>query len=662
MRNAAFWLRCLVGLMWCAVAATALCDDRKPVVEREVVPGGPGGNRLGVDVELLSGAARDLRDLRLLAADGEEVPYLLLEQLASEREWQQGTILPLRRTKKSSGFEIDLGELRVVDRVRISGLPAPFLKRVRLEAGGDRARWTVLHEQATLFDLPDEGLKLLELAFEPGEYRYIRFVWSDRSSGRLPLPARVAARLLEGGSPPPPLLAQLPFEKRASEPGHSRYRVILPAAGLPITGLELAVGSPYVLRQARVSEARLAGSEIRPHVLGEVTLRKVVHDDLVASKMEIPIAEPSETEVEIEVEDGDNLPLELTMVTARFASQPWIYFESPDGRPLRARYGADELVAPFYDLEALRGTLGARDLASSVALARFGEVHQVLQPRQELSIADAVGVGASLDLSGFQKRRAIEPSEEGLVAVRLDAEVLAGSRRLRDLRIVDSSSAQVPYILESLGEPTVLDLAEPVPMPDKAGERQSVYALSLPYDGLPAARLTLSTSGRVFERRVRLVREETRNPRDPPMRVPIDEQMWLNSDPARDAPALSFRLPERSGVELLLIVDEGDNSPLQLGQPKLYLPSYRLRFIRRDDDSLWLMYGKPGLSAPRYDLALLAPRVLGARVPEVRLSEDEEDLPEEADDRLGTIIFWSVLVLVLVVLLGLLARLLRRVE
>ena len=72
------------------------------------------------------------------------------------------------------------------------------------------------------------------------------------------------------------------------------------------------------------------------------------------------------------------------------------------------------------------------------------------------------------------------------------------------------------------------------------------------------------------------------------------------------------------------------------------------------------MYGHDGLAAPRYDLALLAPMVLGARVPEVGLSEGEEGLPVVSAGRTGRIVFWGMLVLVLIVLLGMMARLLRQ--
>ncbi|MBD3852271.1 MAG: DUF3999 family protein [Acidobacteria bacterium] len=653
----------VVGLM-CIVLVpfVGICGETEPSIERGVEPGGPGGNRLEVDVDLLAGAANDLRDLRFVSATGEEVPYLLLAQPRAERKWKDGKVLPLRRTKSSSGFEVDLGEAIQIDRVRIEGLPAPFLKRVRIEAGGDRTRWTLLHEQATLFDLPDEGLRLLDLDFEPGEYRYLRVVWSDRSSGRLPLPGRVSARLLEGSPPPPPLRAQLTVDQRASEPGISRYRVLLPAPGLPIVGLELEVESSYVLRPARVTEARLSGSEIRPSVLGQATLRRVVHEDLVASQMEIPISTPTESEVMIEVDNGDNPPLELRTVTARFAPQPWIYFESPDGQELIARYGALGLRAPSYDLAALREALGPAGISRGVNDARFGETrHLVVKTTpEELAIEDAVGGGAKIKLAGFRIRRAVGEGQPGLNALRLDPAVLAGSGSLSELRIVDGRSVQVPYIQESLGEPTVLDLAEPAPVPEQAGERQSAYALTLPYDTLPAARLTIMTTARVFERRVRLVRVEDRNPRDPPVQVVLDEQVWRNRDTGREAPHLRLTVPARAGAELLLIVDEGDNSPLQIGEPKLYLPTYRLRFLRRNEDPLWLMYGHDGLAAPRYDLALLAPMVLGARVPEIGLSDAEEGLPAISASRIGMMVFWGMLVLVLIVLFGMVARLLRR--
>src|SRR5205823_4161466 len=127
---------------------------------RTITPGAKGPNRLDVDVALLGGAKpRDLSDLRLHDAAGHEVPYLLIAPPERTPVWKSSAILPIASTKTSSGFEADIGTTADVDRIEISGVAAPFLKRLRLEGGGDREHWTVLAAEATVFDLPDEKLK-----------------------------------------------------------------------------------------------------------------------------------------------------------------------------------------------------------------------------------------------------------------------------------------------------------------------------------------------------------------------------------------------------------------------------------------------------------------------------------------------------------------------
>ena len=186
--------------------------------ERAVLPGAPGPNRLDVDVSLLAGSeARSgsglLSDLRPHDAAGREVPELLVPPRRAEPEWLSATLLPIAATKTASGFEADLGALRRVDRLRVSGIPAPFLKRLRLEGSGDRARWTLLAEEGTLFDLPEEGLARTVVAFPAGEHRFLRLVWNDAKSGRVPLPSRVEARAAGTGGAPEALRAEVPFDR-----------------------------------------------------------------------------------------------------------------------------------------------------------------------------------------------------------------------------------------------------------------------------------------------------------------------------------------------------------------------------------------------------------------------------------------------------------------
>ena len=237
----------------CAVALTSLASlavfaqtAREVTYERPVVTVGPGAQRLAIDDRLLrSGApfrvrqrgdrfyAEDgLTDLRLVTEGGRPVPHLLIHASSPEREWIRGSVPGVAATKKTSGVDVDLGAPAAVDMIRVEGLPAPHLKRLTLEGSGDRAHWTMLVAEGTLFDLPDEQLRQNTLGFAAGPYRYFRITWNDANSGRVPNPAGVFARRAPVAAPPPAATLVAALERRPSEPGVSRYRVRLPG---PIT-------------------------------------------------------------------------------------------------------------------------------------------------------------------------------------------------------------------------------------------------------------------------------------------------------------------------------------------------------------------------------------------------------------------------------------------
>ncbi len=638
---------------------------------RTATPGAAGANRLAVDAALLSGSDARLgpsllSDLRLVAVDGREVPYLLVAPPRREPEWRGAALLPIPASKSASGFEADLGVLRRVDRLRVAGLPAPFLKRLRLEGSGDRARWAVLVAEGTLFDLPEEGLSRTEIAFPEGEHRWLRLTWNDAKSGRVPLPERVEARLAGTGGAPDPLREPIPFERRSSEPGRSRFRLKLPAAGLPIAAFEVEVASGNVLREASVLESRLSGGRLVPFRLGAATLRRAEREGVAAAGMTVRVSPPSEAELELLVEDAGNPPLDVTGVTAFFEGLPWIYFESPDGAPVTARFGAAGLVRPRYDLEAARPAVTG-GAARVPAVATWGE-RQPATPDASSRPADVPApAGAALDLGGFRASRPLPQGPAGLTALRLDAAVLAASPRLSDVRIATADGRQVPYLLEVLGEPLVLKLPAPQraedPRPRSGpGEpgRLSFHRVELPFERLPAARLELETTARVFSRRVAVLRERLGGrPETAGTFQEAASGSWESADPDREAPALVLELAEGNRRELFVSVDDGDNAPLPIPRASLLLPAYRLRFVREEGAALTLVYGQAGLASPHYDLELLAPRLMGAPAFEANLPTVAGE-PAAPEEKAGPKLFWAALVGAVVALLVLVARLLRR--
>lgn len=81
--------------------------------------------------------------------------------------------------------------------------------------------------------------------------------------------------------------------------------------------------------------------------------------------------------------------------------------------------------------------------------------------------------------------------------------------------------------------------------------------------------------------------------------------------------------------------------------------------MRQEGVSLSLVYGQAGLAPPRYDLELLAPRLLGAPAIESTLSPVAPETVEP-EKKAGPKLFWAALVGAVVALLVLVARLLRR--
>ena len=661
-----------------------------PAFERTVRPGQAGPNRLPVDLPLLVGGSpldvgldgtpsrsgAGLGELRLFeTGSGREVPYLLVwPPREPSLVWQPARVIPVSPGEDTSGFEADLGRVLTVDRLAITRLPDRFLKRVRLEGSGDRVRWTMLVREGTLFNLPseegqtDKPLRQTQLAFSPGDYRYLRVIWDDRAGGKLPIDLDATARIApRGGAVVDSLRSVLTAERRPSERRTSRYHVRLPASRLPIVALELDVGDPLVLRPARVTEPRLGADRLAPVELGAATIRRVTSGDAVAANLTIPIQLPSGAEVDVVIDDGDNPPLDLRAVRAVLAPLPYIFFTSPDAAALRATYGGDRrrsYLPPRYDLEALRDSV--HQIAAAVATWDAPRTLAAARPDSTASSALYAAPGAALDVKTFAFSRAV-PRGEGLTAIRLDPAALAHSR-IEDVRVVDAEGRQVPYVLEQLEEPTELALAAPTPTnarenidrraaPDAA--TRTWYRVALPYAGLPDATIRLATSARVFSRDVAIVT------RDLPRETQPEEYFgrtvngrWSHDDP--DSPAspleisLGARLPSDS---LFVLVNDGDNQKLPISSATLLLPSYRIRFFRPPGSALTLVYGRRDLGAPSYDLALLTPRLLDAPAQEIAVATESGGTPNTAG--VARIVFWSVLGLAVAVLLALIARLVR---
>ncbi len=643
-----------------------------------------GSQRLDVDVALLTGsqpfaiedlgdrwiARRGLADLRLFNDNNVEVPYLLIEPTTDQPAFATFRGLPVATVEKpgggkTSGFEVDAQSVRKMDGLMLSSIQPPFLKRFQLEGSGDRERWTELIREGTAFNLPADGLQHTLIDFEPGDYRYLRVTWDDTNSGRIPTPSQIMVRLPRPIAPGPVLRADISISRRPSEPGRSRFRLNLPAARMPIVALELKVGGGNVMREARVLEAGFAGQGAQPRLIGGGRLTRIERETVIAESLRLQIRQPTEPQLDLVVDDGDNPPLELEAVTAVFAEMPWIYFESPGGS-ITARYGEARLTAPRYDLEAARTNLPA---SPNRATWRTQPPVTLADEDEGLPMPQT---GSAMSTEGFEYVRDIPGGPAGLIALQMDLPAMAHSgrdpRRLRDVRILDQGGLQIPYLIESRDEPLITT----VPIERKGlpaglaspSSKVTSYQVHVPFPNLPNPRLVLTTKARVFQRTVALGTVVPASDRQPARFVQRGSATWTHADQDVAAAPLTFSLPDSAVTEdVYLLIDEGDNQPLAIDKATLLVPQYAVRLFRRENQPLRLLYGRDDLAAPRYDLQLLSGQVLG------RTAEDVTAGPEQAlqgggaanaFDLVPPAVFWAVLGVTVIFLIGLVVRLMRK--
>ena len=273
--------------------------------------------------------------------------------------------------------------------------------------------------------------------------------------------------------------------------------------------------------------------------------------------------------------------------------------------------------------------------------------------------------GATLDASGFRYQRRVAEGPPGLVVLPLDAAVLAHSqgplRTFADVRIVDEQNAQIPYVLEERpGRLSVtLQVRGTAPrlreFASRPGLTRSFYAIALPYENLPQPVLTIETSELIFLRALEL---GVLHPADRRHRNDWFETLartsWQSADLRTPPPPLEIAFRRQPGRELLLIVEEGDNRPLPITAARLLLPGWQIRF-RHTGGALRLLYGRPDLTEPRYDVAMLAASAMKGLTREIVAAPEVAVTGPTAF--VSPRVFWVGLVLAIVLLLALIVRL-----
>jgi hypothetical protein len=634
------------------VAHAGLPTEWKYLQKIEVTQ--PGLVKLSLPVETLGAARAGLEDLRIYDPAGAEVPYLLEKPTRPEKIVRQAKKFDVTLTGDATIINLETGLAQPIEGITLETAARQFIKAVRIEGSVNQQDWQSLAAGQPVFRQPYGGSQL-HLQIPPGVWPFLRLTLDDRRSE----PVTFAGAEIQAAAKPTPL-EPLPvtITERREDDHQTRLTLNLGAAHLTPALLRIETGDPLFMRQITAAAPAVAENEISERPLASGTIYRVAVEGVkVSADLTLPLdRQVNSRELLLLIDNRDNPPLQITAIGGkRHPVYATFFCQHPGAYSLLI--GNPQAPAPRYDLAALASSLREAPVSPATVTALAGNP-SYQRPETLPEIQD---LGTKLDLSEWKFRKLVQIKEPGVIKLDLDLETLAGAEaHLRDLRLVRDGKQQ-PYLLERTSS-TDKFTPEVQPDPDPKHPSLSRWRLKLPYPRLPVTGLTCTTRTPLFKRDIR-VYEQPQDQRGEPYHRLIARTTWVRRPPAAaktlEIPFTQAPLTDR----LILETDNGDNPPVELDNFQLSYRITRLLFKAPTSPETYLYYGNRDIGVPRYDITLMAPELLASEKAAATLGPEErltkvgwgETLPMT---RLGSILFWAALGLVVVVLLFVMARLL----
>lgn len=416
-----------------------------------------------------------------------------------------------------------------------------------------------------------------------------------------------------------------------------------------------------------------AGPGARDERLGSAQLFRIATEQPVA-ETRITIEPPSGDQLQLVVVDLDSPPLADLKVIA-LVRQPALLVPLPEGtRRGTLLFGGGRARAPSYDIATLLPRPGEQLSGAAAERARAtwdpsrSNTATVVTIREnpawnpEPTLAFTMRPGRELNPAAYSHRRHLEvtPSREGLARLRLEPEDLAVARPdLADLRIIDGSRQQWAYLLESGRSSTALELEI---LWEDAGGGRSRATLRPPVPVARIDRLQLHTDLAFFDRPYTLT---ARTDTDTATEVTLASgRLHRFQTPSRP---IEIRFDPIRVTELSLEITDGNDAPLPVASATARAPLVDV-YLPARPGSLTVLLGNPNAAAPSYELERIRSVVLAVPAQAIEAGPLSANPSHGTIRQLiaavptGTLAVWAVLVVAVAVLAWLTVRLARQRE
>ncbi|MEO7413256.1 MAG: hypothetical protein ABIZ81_07850 [Opitutaceae bacterium] len=623
----------------------------------------PGLIKVTLPAATFDVAQPQLADLRLTDASGQELAYLLDRDQRADGPEPARTLAPKSFRSTVSGDTTQLlfetGTQEFLDAIELETSVPFFLKAAHVEISPDGGTWQSLGAAHPLFRqfgaaqlrLPLGRVKAAFVRVTVDEFRSRQIAFTG---GKLfPAPVR----------PAPPVVAPLGAQitRREEFAGETVLTITLDGRHVLLASLGIDATDALFMRRVTVSvrEARDAVSVEK--VIGTGTIYRITLEGApTRTQLDVPLFfTPRTRELLVHIDNGDSPPLSLESVRAQ-QHPVTLLFLAPAAGTYTLLSGNPQIAAPRYDLAAFAGEM--RQAAATSASCGELEAMPNYRARDSLATAplpDVPLTGAPLDTNEWKFSKAISLARSGVQELELDPEVLAGARAdFADLRLLRDGN-QIPYVLEQPLLARSLPL-EPKLAPDAKRPNVSVWQLQLPQANLPLRRIVLTSTTPLFQRQFRIY-EKLADQNGTNYESTLVSGSWNRTPEPGVLETKPFELPVRLHASTLWIeTDNGDNPPVVISGAHAVYPVVRLVFKTAETEGFTLAYGNAASAAPRYDLSLVAAKLVASSREGARFAAGPASAPSRKtfNGMSGGVLFWGALALVVVVLLVVVAKLL----
>lgn len=645
-------------LTFCATAtfATAGINPTAWRWEQVVDVTAPGMTQLDLPPATLDASQPSLADLRLIAPDGVETPWLL-----------ENTMPPRIVTHEANNFRASLeGRSTVLTARNNSGaigfvtLNSPargFLKLVQIEGSNDGQTWQPIASGEIVFR-QGPGAERLRVPVSPGDWSHLRVTLDD---DRSPPVAFTGMSVTPASSRATTEPHDVNIANRGETAGQTQLTLSLGAKNLNLEEIAINVSDGVFSRSCKVSlELPSPNGPPTRRVIGSGTIYRVLGENGAQSTsltLTLNQRVPTDSLI-VTIANGDSPPLDIRGATAARFPERLLFFASQAGR-WKLLTGNRHASSPRYDLSPLRKELTQ---ASAIRLTP-GPLTANPDYQAPQALPDVEPAGSGIDLSRWGRRRSIQAKLPGVVRIELDMEALAhlSDLNLADLRLIQDGR-QIPWLREPnprlhTVSPRIIDEPDP--------ERPTVsrWKILTPSPGLPFHSIEIESPDPLFTRSLSFLQHGKDELGNPWTRT-LTSKTWTQAPgDANSRRSITVPLDEVSVSDALWIeTDNGDNPPIRLENIIITYQAPAVIAKITSDAPVFLYYENPMANSPDYDLNLVRAELLSADRQEATLGREEilesGRKRNERDLSAGSPWLWGALALVVVVLLFIVAKML----